>query len=333
MATNKTYRYLDLSGYAFSGKEAVIELVREFTGFAVPESQFEFLLIRIQGGIRDLETALLDDWSPIRSDAAIRRLRQLIKRFGTRSKFSDPRTWFTSVGLNYEARYSNRFFDLSSQYLDNLIIAEWPTFWPYPMAEVSSAELFLRKVMGKLGVRKAHEFKVCLATPNRFIELTRTYLNELLSSNVPEDTSTIVMHNAFEPFNPQRALRYFDRAKCIIVDRDPRDTYVAMLRRRPWAMLVQDFIVRYQLHREIVQRNAIESPDILRLQYEDLVLDYDVTLSRILEFLGENRAIHACRKKHFDPGVSIQHVGIWRRHENQEEIELIHRGLGRFCYD
>ena len=74
-ATPRPLRYLDLSGYAFTGKHAVIDLVREFAGYTVAHFQFEFNLLRIQGGIRDLETALSDDWSPIRSDAAVRRFR------------------------------------------------------------------------------------------------------------------------------------------------------------------------------------------------------------------------------------------------------------------
>ena len=40
---------------------------------------------------------------------------------------------------------------------------------------------------------------------------------------------TIVMHNAFEPFNPWRPIRYFHDARCIIVDRAPRDIYVTSL--------------------------------------------------------------------------------------------------------
>ena len=70
-----TYRFLDLSGFIVSGKQAYSDLLREFDGFLVPEAEREFELIRIQGGIRDLENALVEDWSPIRADAALRRFR------------------------------------------------------------------------------------------------------------------------------------------------------------------------------------------------------------------------------------------------------------------
>src|SRR5215217_1070617 len=95
-------RVVDLNGYALTGKSAVSDLLREFEGYWVHRRRvkgiqkssidrsrlnteyseqwktalspatgfgdpFEFDLIRMPGGIRDLETALVDDWSPIRS--------------------------------------------------------------------------------------------------------------------------------------------------------------------------------------------------------------------------------------------------------------------------
>ena len=63
---------------------------------------FEFALFRIQGGILDLETALWSDWSPVRSDAAIRRFRRLIRRVGVQNTIGDPRSWLTAIGWNYD---------------------------------------------------------------------------------------------------------------------------------------------------------------------------------------------------------------------------------------
>lgn len=39
---NKEFKFLDLSGYGFSGEHAVIDLVREFKEYHVPHFEFEF---------------------------------------------------------------------------------------------------------------------------------------------------------------------------------------------------------------------------------------------------------------------------------------------------
>jgi hypothetical protein len=332
----KIYRYVDLSGYAFTGKHAYIDLCREFQGYYVPHYQYEFNLIRIQGGIRDLETALVDDWSPIRSNAAIQRFRRLVRRLGTKNSWLDPRTWWVGTGWNYNDYFHGQFFELSQQYLDTLIQAQWITEWPYPLAEISNLELFWRKLKRQLGVKTAYDFPVCLSGPEDFLELTRHYLASLLEAFVPENLTgvhTVVMHNSLEPFNPDRALRYFYDARCLVVDRDPRDTYVDGLWYRPVAVPVNEFIKRYRLYRSFAQKNAGPSSQVLRLRFEDLVMDYDRTVPRVLEFLGEEPSAHVRPRQYFDPAVSGKNVGLWRTYQKPEEIEAIYRELREFCYE
>lgn len=331
--TVSRYRYVDLSGYGFSGKHAVIDLLREFRGYAVPHFAYEFLLLRIQGGILDLEDALVRDWSPIRSDAAIRRFRRLVRRLGVRNSFRHPRSLFEAVGWNYDAVYGGRFLVLSEAYLDRLVAASWVADWPYPRAELGGLELFARKAALRLGARRAFDVRVSLSFPEDFVSITGEYLDAVLSSNVPEGTTAIVMHNAFEPFQPQRCLKFFERAKCVVVDRDPRDIYVQQLSHRPMAVGVRDFIARFRVFRAAAARFHVESPDILRLRFEALVTRYDETVDRILAHLGETRDTHAHPRRYFDPAQSIRNIGLHRQHPDRAAIALIERELADYCYD
>jgi hypothetical protein len=330
--TTRAYQYVDLSGYGFSGKHAVIDLLREFRGYAVPHFQFEFLLLRIQGGILDLETALHNDWSPIRSDAAIRRFRRLVRRLGVKNSLRYPRSLFEAVGWNYDDRYANRFLTLSEEYLDRLVDASWVNDWPYPRADLTGSELFVRKVLQRIGVKQALDFRVYLSFPRDFVSATRQYLDAILSSNVPADTTSIVMHNAFEPFQPQRCFKYFERVKCIIVDRDPRDTYVQQLTYRPMAVGVEDFIRRFRIYREAARRFWSDDPRILRLQFETLVTRYEESVSRVLAHLEEPPEVHQQRRRYFDPDQSARNVGIWKSHPDPRAIDLIQRELGEYCH-
>jgi hypothetical protein len=75
------------------------------------------------------------------------------------------------------------------------------------------------------------------------------------------------------------------------------------------------------------------SPDILRIQYEDLVLNYDTTVGIILRFLGEDFSDHVEPRKYFDPAVSRKNVGLWRNHGDRAEIEAIRQELKEYCCD
>ncbi len=330
----KTYKFLDLSGYAFTGKHAVNDLVREFKGYHVPHFAVEFNLIRIQGGIRDLETALVEDWSPIRSDAAIRRFKRLVVRLGWKNEWLKPKSWFSAVGWNYDAYYGGRFLELSREYIDRLVDVSWIADWPYPLAEISGIELFARKFLRlAFRVKRANDFRVCLAAPEDFLGLTRRYLQAVLASNVGPDMGTIVMNNAFEPFNPGRALRYFDSAKAVIVDRDPRDSYVAGLWYRPNRLPVEEFIRRFKFSRRVAGHCDRNSSRVLSLRFEDLVLDYKATVAKILTFLEESPEVHVREKEHFKPDESKKNIGLWKRHDDREAIDKIHHELKEFCYE
>lgn len=322
-------QFVDLSGYAFTGKHAVIDLMREIEGHHVPHFEFEFGLLRMQGGIHDLRHALCDEWSPIRSDAAIRRFKRLVRRLGARNSLRHPASLFEAVGWNYDDYYAGRFFALSEAYLGELVRASWRAPWPYALAELNGPELFARKVLGKLGWKRAMEFELYLSRPSRFDELTREYLAAVLSSNVAPQTSTVVMHNAFEPYTPASSLRFFTRAKSIVVDRDPRDNFVQGRWYKPFATGVDDFIARYRMQRDATDYTP--HADVLRLRFEDLVLDYDRVVPRIFEHLGEPASRHVRPRQHFDPEQSKKNLGLWRTYQHQEEIARIAAALPEFC--
>lgn len=327
-----SYKYVDLSGYGFSGKHAVIDLLREFRGYNVPHFAFEFLLLRIQGGLFDLEDALVNDWSPIRSDAAIRRFKRLVRRLAAKNSLLSPRSLFEAVGWNYDHVYAGRFTALSERFIQQLVATSWVTDWPYPPADLNGSELFTRKVLRKLGVKTAMDFRVHLSLPENFVELAREYLDAVLSSNVAPGTTTIVMHNAFEPFQPQRGLKYFNDIRCIIVDRDPRDTYVQHLKQRSVAVGPKEFVSRFRVFRRAARRFFVEHPNILRIRFEDLIFTYDETVATILRHLGEPKDAHVSPRSCFDPAVSRRNVGIWRTHERMDEIDYIRQELAEYCY-
>lgn len=332
MTERSPFRYVDLSGYGFSGKHAAIDLLREFDTYHVPHFEFEFCLLRIQGGILELESALHEDWSPIRSDAAIRRFRRLIRRLGVRSTMRKPWTLFAGAGYNYDQHFNGRFLELSNAYVDSLVTKSWVTNWPYPLTDLSGLELFARRLANKLGIPGALDVEVSLACPHDFVNHTRRFLDRLLSSNVDGNTRVIVMHNAFEPFQPQRCLKYFDNVKSIVIDRDPRDIYVQQLSYRPVAASAPDFIVKYRVYREAAKRYATDDAAILRMRFEDLVLDYDRTLATVLAHLGETEAIHTRPRRYFDPSQSRKNVGLWKSHPHPEDIQLIESELSEYCY-
>jgi hypothetical protein len=251
---------------------------------------------------------------------------------GVTAVWRNPRTWFAGAGWNYDDAFSHRFIDLSDEYVQRLVQTTWVTDWPFPKADVTGLELFLRRSMRKLGMSGAYDVPVYLSFPEDFVSITKDYLNSLLSSNVDDSTSTVVMHNAFEPFQPQRCLKFFNEARCIIIDRDPRDSYVQQLSYRPMAVGPRNFILRYRAYREAAKRFHEENAAILRIRFEDLITNYQSTVDKIVDFLGEPASVHVNPKRYMNPDASSKNMGIWKTHDSHE-IDQIYRELGEYCFD
>ncbi len=309
-------RILDLSGFVYSGKSAVSDILREVDGFCVPPSEQEFDLLRIPGGLVDLKHAALD-WSPVRSDAAFHRFERVARVAG---RVLPLHRKFFENNLAYQARYPD-YFAVLERFLRDIVLLRWNTPWPYTMFTDNPWQIFLRKVSGRFGVIKLRD--LCLIDAENFLQRAREFTNGLLWSAVDAARfHTVVVHNSLEAFDPARNLDLYGNAKCIVVDRDPRDIYATALVIAPGqpdrlnrylnicaGHDVGLFIRRFNLHRS----NVRESPDVLRLHFEDLVRDYDRSVQSIIGFLGVEPAAHVRRMQCFDPGKSGRNVGMWKQ--------------------
>lgn len=321
-------RVLDLSGFAFTGKQAVTDLMREVEGLSVPAAEFEFILLRAPGGLLDLEDALVRDWSPVRSDGAIRRFRRLVQRVGRRVSATKPWTLFQTIGWNYDEVYRGQFLPLSDAYVRKLIEMEWQAPWPFAMIDMDASEMGVRHALGHVIGLRARTVPLTLAKPKTFYEDTRAYLEALLSSNVAPGTATIVTHNMLEPYSPARGMRLFESIRSVVIDRDPRDNYVTGAPYKWFAADIDDFIRKFRFQRQAIDHTG--DPSVLRMKFEDLVFEPDAVAEKLLAHAGAPRSAWRPRT-HFFAERSRENVGAHARWPRQEEIRRIERELGEYC--
>ncbi len=343
-------KFVDISGFGHSGKGVITDLLKEFKGYHVPHYNFEFNLLRMQGGLIDLKAALYDNWSPIRSDAAIRRFRRLIKRIGPSATLSNIGSLFLSNGMNYDNYFSGQFSSLTNAYITSLINFTYEGEWPYPMVEEPGWKQFSQRLLLRARIKKKFDTHVSVVAPEDFIDKTKQYLDALFNSLRQEGINTFVMHNAVEPFHPVSSLDLFSNAKAIIIQRDPRDIYASTVIKEGvynpsyensanWHMKqsflntndIDRFIERQKLYYDMVDHKA-DDDRVLRMNYENVVLKYDENVKRILDFLGEPDSVHVERKHYFKPELSKKNIGLWKKMTDQTVISRIESALKPYCY-
>ena len=119
----------------------------------------------------------------------------------------------------------------------------------------------------------------------------------------------------------------------IVVDRDPRDIYAAMIDQKMFLGVSENSVTKYiTWHRE-VRRQAEKDINnkVLRLNFEDFFLNYKETIESIKDFLDIDFK-HSDKGLRFQPESIDKHVGIWRKVLVKNDALLIEKELGSYCY-
>lgn len=330
---------IDVSGFSFSGKSAVYDLLSSSKSFYGFGRNFEFELLRAPGGILELREALTgENWSPVRSSDAIRKFLRLVANLGGNKTNIDR---VTKLGNHYDYYFPN-FTEISIQYVDNLVANKWSSFWPYAKFQYNLLEVINYKLLNNIGFSTHDNVYLSRLKSDEFDAYTGAYLKILFPPHGNKLGQTLVINNAFEPFNPSISLNLIKDSKSIVVDRDPRDIYLSAIisSKQPGAREgaavvgknVKDFINRFHIYRSAVVIN--DNPNVLRITFERLIKNYNQTLLELIEFLNVEQSNFETQHTNFDITRSMQNIGMWHELSDDsliKDIKFIESELKDYC--
>ena len=323
-----------VSGFGYTGSGAVFGYLKERDECDAINT--EFCLAYMPHGIQDLEYHLTGQISRFySSDAAIKDFLYLVK------KLNSPR----SV---YRKAMGKNFVELSQIFIKNISQLIWPGWWSYD-AIVSDGlhQTFRFRILNryidfwekkyKLRYTPQKNEKIYLSIhPENFIEEAIKYINALIDGFGCDRKKIILLDQPFEANAPLQSMKYYEDARAIIVDRDPRDLYIlakkVVLNKGTFIPSndVHSFIKYYRLCRIGVVRE--NSPVVLHIAFEDMIYEYDNTTNKIDTFLGIN-SINTNRYKFFDPNISINNTQLYLRYpELSDETTIIEKELSEYLY-
>ena len=322
---NSKINFVCIAGFGYSGSGAVVDILIEFEKYYVFPK--EFRLIKDPDGIIDLDNALIQNWQELSCDVAISRFIDLVNICARKQRI------FSGVGYNYDGIFNKSFINLCNNYVNSLVDIKWKGDWPYHLHQFNSMKLFIYRLKRKLSLKPELNDIMYFSSPGeRFYKLTKNLMDQLFANIVNNNKyNTVVLDQAIPPYNPQRQLKYFHNVKVIVVDRDPRDIYLELINYSSYPTnSVDDFIKYYKTQREAISQNNM-SNSILRLNFEDLVFNYDKEMEKIYSFLQFNPIYHSKKLTFFLPKKSHNNVGCWKE-KNSSEIKLIEKELNKFLY-
>ena len=168
-----------------------------------------------------------------------------------------------------------------------------------------------------------------------FYGKTQRFTSKIISAMRKDPFKPLVTDHMFSPDCPQLFFKYLEEdVKCIVVRRDPRDTYLLAKHvyngRIPLPTdNVEDFITFYRKSMEETQ--VADSLEILNIQFEDLIFKYEETIKKIETFIGMPK--HVKKRQYFKPSVSVNNTRLYKKYTMfSEDIKKIELALPRSLY-
>lgn len=309
-----------VAGYYYTGSSAVVDLLKEYRGAFEPN--VEFRLIKDPYGLNDLRYNLVEHWDPLNADNAIKDFLWLAFHLNyPYSKLSLVK------GLGYSNRdaFGDRFMKETNVFIDNITDFTYDSSWWFTEFKQSKTKRLKEKIIRFFRSQPKNTMYFSCCTAEEFDRYATEYLERLFSID-DNNNSFAIIDQGLAAQNPENINHFFRNARMIIVDRDPRDVYVETR----YAGLIgkkinqtrdaQYFIKWFKKYRE---RTSNEDANILRINFEDLILRNDETVELIESFLGIDPSNHIEKGKYLKPEVSKTNIGKWNNQLNHDEIKKL----------
>lgn len=337
----KDITFVNVSGFYYSGSSAMVDLLKEFKGFY--EANAEMRFIRDPYGIIPMEQTIVQHWDWINSSAAVSDFLEFMKLSAR------PKGLFLPMGYGMKKNISPDFMEIANDYVSELTDFTYKmdfyhykskkSFWKYQLDRYRWAIEHLTKGKLKTANRSIATCYFAHPTQDRFNEATQRFFNRLFETHVNKEGETYIILDQAVPVNNTQVIhRYFKKAKMIIVDRDPRDIFCDELKHDETLDKDNKTIEaakRYVIRSRAMRDGVVMDNDVIKVRFEDLIINYDQTIGKVLAFLDLPDDTHVEKKKFLKPEVSIKNIGIWRKYygECKEAIDYIENELSEMCYD
>lgn len=320
-------------GYGATGSGAIFDFLREFNDIQV-KSEAEFKYTYQVDGLQDLEYHLMKQYAKNASgDMAIKRFLSSVNYAHT-----------PFVG---QAVPRKEYIILSKEYVSSICQANWigmesadyeVGFLPKSVT-VLAFKKFIIPWYEKI-FKKTYNFwplrRLYVAIePEGFYEKSAKYMEKMLLAMGFDLSKPILLNQPFEGNNPENSFKYFKNPKAIVVDRDPRDVFLAHEKvyfgegRHMPRGDVKAFVELYRNVRKNQKR--IENDKIIFINFEDLVYNYEETTQKVMNFLGIKD--HSNPKKFFDPEKSIFNTQLYNKYLGyDDEIKYIENELKEYLF-
>ena len=326
-----------ITGYYGTGSSAVIDLLSEYEGCSEGGLRsYEHVPLYFPNGLFDLEYKLLFGNDPHRSDEAIKSFRKAMNDLNTKN-FG----WFGT----YQKKYGDSFRILVDAFIENITQhtceGQWYNYYEEGgfsftkfVKDVIKTILPGRQVWGEFGkvppTLTPSKMELSFVSEEEFYTYAKDFIRGYCRMINRDNSPVLLLDHLLFPHNAYKIDRFFDDDfRLIVVNRDIRDMYALckyVWTSRGFVSPYPDTPEAFLSHWTNMKRaeRRTDNPNVLYINFEDLVYKYDETVAKIEKFAGLTPEQHLHPRTRFIPENSINNTQNFRiKKEWEDEVSIL----------
>lgn len=305
----KSATTISVIGTGYSGSGAVFDYLQSSLMAYFPLKDVEYLLPHCPGGLMNLYAGVYKT-----QYASVSNINDSVERFIKVSSLLYRNNGLFSKGMNYNKLLPD-FLENVWCLIDQCFVRDYAVDIYFDWLQMPPLK--------RLKERFSSSQRFCFSPIDGidFPSAVRQFHENLFHKS---HDSVIILNQSMNYLNIDCARNFFPGHKTILVTRNPFDQYADLKLKKNFRGL-EKFI---RMYKTISSRLEVYSllPDILHVKFEDLVLDFEETASKINNFTNLDVPFST---KNFDPQNSETNVGFYKKVLSEGEIDCLLRHFSR----
>ena len=325
------------ASYYGTGSSAITDLLSEYEGVKALDSSFECRIAHDMFGLSDLEYYLVENNHRHNSSVAINQFIRLCGIYGLDKhiRFEDYPGHFPHFKESVEA-YINTLApfgfkggahtDIYTKSDLFIMILKFKDLIYHklhkPILTIEDSTWASKGITPYEKVLHESDYHITALNKEEFIEATLEFTDSLFKSVQDNDAEYLMVDQLVQPINTMRYVKYFRDIKVICVDRDPRDIYYNEKYFWRGGVAPTDphlFVEWYKATRRHKKTEKDDPEKVMRIQFEDLICDYNHMVDKIESFLGLTPNNHIRPQTKLNPSVSVKNIAKWKNDTMEED--------------
>ena len=321
------------ASYYGSGSSAITDLLSEYKGIKTLDSNFECRIAYDMFGLSDLEYYLVENNHRHNSSTAINSFLRLCNIYGLdkRIRLENYTKYFPNfkvcvdtyihdlAPLSYKGGSHSDIYTKSDSFIFSLKIKEFLYHKFHKFSVTNDDSTWLAKGITPYE-RELKKLDYHITYPiDIFIEATQRFTENLFSSVDMNGSDFLMIDQLVPASNTMRFIKYFKDLKVVCVDRDPRDIYYNEKKFWKGGIAPSDpklFVEWYKATRRHKLSENDDKQRIMRIEFEDLIMNYDNICCKLERFLGLTSDMHIAPKSKLNPEISSRNIKKWKNDLN-----------------